>query len=328
MPRPDFPRTIFEFQERFATEEACLRFLLDSRWPDGFECPECGGSEFYWLDARKLMQCTACRRQTSVTAGTVMHRSKQPLKIWFWAAYLVTTHTPGISAVQLQRQTGIKYYETAFMMLHKLRAAMVKEGRGRLRDVVEVDESYFGGEEPGVSGRETVKKALVACAVEVRGKQTGRVRLRVVPNAGAKSLEKFVKENVEPGTEVRTDGWAGYAGLADLKYVHVPVVEGTPKRAAVILPHVHRVFANVKTWILGTHHGVSNQHLQAYLNEFTFRYNRRRTPMAAFQTVLGLIDERLGPTYDGLYGVRKGKTEYVHPNPQKRRSSQRAETTR
>lgn len=316
MPRPDFPNTIFEFQERFATEKACVDFLMASRWPDDFTCPRCGGKTFYWIEGRNLLQCRTCRKQTSATAGTIMHRTKQPMRVWFWAAYLVTTHTPGLSAVQLQRQVGLTSYKTAFLLLHKLRAAMVRQGREKLRGVVEVDETFIGGEEPEMRGRALGLKALVVGAVEDRGESAGRVRLRLIPNAKGATLEKFVKENVEPGSEVRTDGWAGYNGLISLGYLHMPSIEGTPARATVILPHVHRVFANLKTWILGTHHGaISHQHLQAYLNEFTFRYNRRGTPMAAFQTVLGLSEERLGPTYKGLYGVAKGETEYVHPNP-------------
>lgn len=316
MPRPDFPRTILEFQFRFGTEDACMQYLIASRWPDGFRCPRCGGGEFYWKKGRNLLQCKACGYQASVTAGTVMHRSKQPLTLWFWAAYLVTTWTPGLSAVQFQRQAGLRSYQTAFTMLHKLRAAMVKEGREKLRGVVEADESYVGGAEAGGLGRRHIgKKALVAGAVEVRGERAGRVRLRVVPNASQVSLETFLRENVELGTEVRTDAWSGYFGLAATGYAHVPLIEGVPERAAVILPHIHRVFSNLKTWLLGTHHGVSKQHLQAYLNEFTFRYNRRGTPMAAFQTVLGLIAERRGPTYRGLYGVAKGSAEWAHPNP-------------
>lgn len=316
MPRPDFPLTIFEFQERFSTEAACVKFLIDSRWPDGPRCPKCNATDFYWLESRKLLQCRGCHYQMSAMAGTVMHRSKQPLRVWFWAAYLMTTYTPGLSAVQLQRQIGLSSYKTAFLLLHKLRAAMVRRGREKLRGVVEIDETLIGGYEPEMVGRAKGLKAIVVGAIEVQGEITGRVRLRVIQNAGKSALEEFIKENVELGSEVRTDGWAGYAGLTTAGYRHVASVEGTPERAVVILPHVHRVFANLKTWILGTHHGaVSWQHLQAYLNEFTFRYNRRGTPMAAFQTLLGLTDERLGPTYKGLYGIVRGETEYVHPNP-------------
>lgn len=327
MPRPSFPKNIFEFQKRFSSEKACVKFLMDSRWPDGFVCPRCSSEDFYWLENRNLLQCKVCRFQTSATSGTIMHRSRQPLRIWFWAAYLVTTHTPGISAVQLQRQTGLSSYQTAFMILHKLRAAMVREGREKLWGTVEVDETYVGGPEKGVMGRKAGKKAIVVGAVEVRGKKAGRVRLKVVPDVGIKSLTAFVKGNIETGSIIRSDAWSGYSRLSQAGYKHKRMVEGRPERASKILPHIHRVFANLKTWLLGTHHGVSKQHLQAYLNEFTFRYNRRRTPMAAFQTVLGLATERRGPTYEGLHGIAKGKTKYEHPNPRKRRSSAHAEST-
>ncbi len=180
MPRPDFPKTVLEFQRRFATEDACLRYLIDSRWPDGFVCPRCRWREAYWKAPRKLFQCKVCGYQTSVTAGTVLHRSKMPLVQWFWAAYLVTTHTPGLSALQFARQIGLKNYETAFQMLHKLRAAMVKEGQARLSGTVEVDECYIGGERHGKGGRGALGKVLVAGAVEVRGRSAGRIRLRVV----------------------------------------------------------------------------------------------------------------------------------------------------
>lgn len=320
MARPDFPKTVVEFQRRFATDEACLDYMVKSRWPDGFACPRCSCSAHYWKAPRRLMQCKQCDYQASVTAGSVMHRSKMPLATWFWAAYLVTTHTPGMSALQFARQAGIKNYETAFMMLHKLRGAMVREGRDRLRGTVEVDESYVGGAKQGPSGRGAKGKAIVAAAVEVRAREhgegtfAGRLRLRVVPNVMGKTLCGFVSDCVEQGAVVRTDGWAGYNELPTLGYCHGPEVEGTPERAAEVLPHVHRVFSNLKSWLIGTHHGVSTHHLPAYLNEYVFRFNRRGTPMAAFQTVLGLADERLGPTYEGLYGIAKGeKDAWKHP---------------
>ncbi len=307
MARPDFPKSVMEFQRRFATDEACLEYLIESRWSEGFACPRCGRKEHYWKAPRRLFECKGCGRQSSVTAGTVMHRSKQPLHLWFWGAYLVTTHTPGMSALQFARQTGISTYETAFMMLHKLRAAMVREGRDRLHGIVEADESYVGGREAGPGGRGARGKAIVAAVVEVRKDDNGRafagrLRLCLIPNVMGETLVKFISDTVEPGTVVRTDGWAGYNGIKALGYRHEPVVEGAPEK---VLPHVHRVFSNLKSWLIGTHHGVSKQHLQAYLNEYVFRFNRRRTPMAAFQTVLGLIAERVGPTYDGIYGVAK-----------------------
>ena len=314
MPRPDFPKTILDFQRQFSTDDACLRYLIDSRWPDGFVCPRCRWREAYWKAPRKLFQCKACGYQASVTAGTVLHRSKMPLVQWFWAAYLVTTHTPGLSALQFARQMDLGY-ETAFQMLHKLRAAMVKEGQERLRGIVEVDEAYLGGERAGKAGRGAHGKMLVAGAVETHGRRAGRIRLRVIRGVSGDQLTGFVKATVEEGSTVRTDGWAGYNGLRALGYQHKPEVEGTPERAAEILPLIHLAFSNLKTWLLGTHHGsVKKQHMQAYLNEFTFRFNRRRTPMAAFQTVLGLIDERKGPTYAGLYDVVRGGDSWQHPN--------------
>ena len=306
MPRPNFPRTIFEFNQWFPDEEACAKFLIASRWLNGFVCPSCGGHEYYFISTRRLLQCKSCSHQVSPTAGTVMHRSKMPLLLWFQAAYLVTTHTPGMSALQFQRQVGLSSYQTAFTMLHKLRAAMEREGRDRLSGTVEVDETYIGGPKSGPRGRGALGKTIVAGAVDIHGRSANRIRLRVIPNITQNTLLAFVQENVEEGSTVKTDELKSYKPLEQAGYVH---------DVGLDLAHIHRVFSNLKTWLLGTHHGVSPQHLQAYLNEYMFRFNRRNTPMAAFQTVLGLIGTRLGPTYKGLYGVKKGRTEWVHPNP-------------
>lgn len=307
MPRPSFPKTIYEFNKWFPDEESCLTFLIQSRWPDGFVCPRCGHSDYYWIPTRKLLQCKNCSYQASVTAGTVMHRSKMPLRLWFHAAYLVTTHTPGMSALQFQRQVGLSSYQTAFTMLHKLRAAMVRAGRDKLSGSVEVDETYIGGKRPGPTGRGALDKVIVAGAVDLRGKYANRIRLRVIPNVTQATLTEFVKTNILEGSVVRTDDWLGYNKLGSAGYNHIISSE---------LAHIHRIFSNLKAWLIGTHHGVSKQHLQAYLNEYTFRFNRRGTPMAAFQTVLGLARERLGPTYRGLYGVAKGRKAWAHPtNP-------------
>ncbi len=307
MPRPDFPHSIFEFNQRFSNEESCLQFLIQSRWPDGFICPRCGHNEYYWKEARKLLQCKKCGHQTSVTAGTIMHRSKMPLPLWFQAAYQVTTSTPGKSALQFQRQVELRRYETAFTMLHKLRAAMVRNGRDTLSGLVEVDETYIGGEEAGKPGRGASGKVIVAGAVEVRDKHAGRVRLMVIPDVTQITLTEFVKSNVVADSIIRTDDWIGYDKLPENGYQHII--------ASDELIHIHRIISNLKTWLLGTHHGsVSKQHLQAYLNEYTFRFNRRKTPMAAFQTVLGLAKERVGPTYKGLYGVAKGQGIWRHPS--------------
>jgi transposase-like protein len=216
-----------------------------------------------------------------------------------------------MSALQFQRQVGLSNYETAFAMLHKLRAAMVRAGRDRLSGIVEVDETYIGGKEAGPPGRGAKGKVIVAGAVDIRDKYANRIRLRVIPNVTGDTLTGFVKANVQEGSSVNTDDWRGYSRLNAAGYRHIVALE---------LPHIHRVFSNLKTWLLGTHHGVSPQHLQAYLNEYVFRFNRRGTPMAAFQTVLGLAKERIGPTYKELYGVAKhGEFAWVHPNPKQKK---------
>lgn len=239
-----------------------------------------------------------------MTAGTVLHRTHTPLTQWFWTAYLVTAQTPGLSALQLQRQLGIHRYETAWAMLHKLRGAMVRPGREPLKEKVEVDETYIGGPQAGLrGGRELGEKAAVVGAVEVRGKASGRIRLQVVLDFSGSSLTGFVKANVEKGALVLTDGWQGYAPLSGMGYKHRPRTQGNSERAAKILPRIHRAFGNLKTWLRGTHHGVGHDHLQAYLDEFAFRFNRRRTPMAAFQTLLGLGTQHLPTTYKELCGV-------------------------
>ena len=302
MARPPFPKTLREFQTLFADEGACRAYLAQSRWPNGYRCPRCTHSEAFELPRRLLWQCKACGYQTSVTAGTVLHRTRVSLRDWFWAAYLVATHTPGLSALQLQRQLGIRRYETVWTMLQKLRRAMRRPQREALGEKVEVDETFIGNQEGLRGGREVGDRALVVGAVEVRGRVSGRIRLEVVRNSSAASLSGFVRRNVEPGTTVITDGWQGYAPLSGMGYRHRPKTQGRPARALVILPRIHQVFGNLKTWLRGTHHGVEAKHMQAYLDEFVFRFNRRRTPMAAFQSLLGLTGAHRPTTRKMLYG--------------------------
>ena len=216
------------------------------------------------LARRELLQCGSCRHQASVTAGTVLHRTRVPLRLWFAAAYLVTTHTPGFSAVQLQRQLGLGRYETAWAMLQKLRRAMLRPERDRLSGVVEVDEAYVGGVEEGRRGgrRRDSNKSIVVGAVEVRGGGSGRIRLAVVEDLSAASLVAFVEASVEPGSIVLTDGWQGYAPLRQA-YDHRPSTVGDPRNAAKLLPRAHRAFSNLKTWLKGTHHGVGAEALAA-----------------------------------------------------------------
>ena len=294
-----------DFQERFATEAACLEYLAASRWPHGFACPACGGRRAWVLERRHLWECADCAQQTSVTAGTVMHGTRTPLLLWFWAAYLVATHHPGVSAKQLQRQLGLSRYETSWLILQKLRRAMVAPEREPLRREVEIDEFFLGGLEEGQKGgRQRGKKALCAVAVEVRGRGSGRLRLAVVPDASAASLGAFAQTTIAAGTIVHSDGWSGYNGLAKLGFEH----RRRSQRAEPgeqLLPRAHRAVSNLKAWLHGTHRGVGDPHLQVYLDEFVFRHNRRRTPMAAFQTLLGLGTLHPPTTYAEMTGRQR-----------------------
>jgi len=278
-----------DFQERFATEAACLEYLASCRWPDGFVCPACGGVRAWVLQRRHLWECADCRVQTSVTAGTVMHGTRMPLRVWFWAAYLVATHHPGISAKQLQRQLGLSRYETAWLILHKLRRAMVAPEREPLNDEVEVDEFFIGGHEEGLlGGRQRGKKVLVGIAIEVRGRGSGRLRLAVLPDASGPSLQAFVIATTATGATVHTDGWKSYTRLTRLGYKHRPRSQRAATPGDEPLPRAHRAVSNFKAWMHGTHRDVSREHLPVYLDEYVFRHNRRATPMAAFQTLPGL----------------------------------------
>jgi transposase-like protein len=238
-----------EFQERFASEQTCREYLFACRWPDGFCCRRCGGGEVGAMhNARQVWQCKSCGAQTSVTAGTVMHKTQMPLRRWFWAAYLVATHHPGISAVQLARQLGIRRHETAWMMLHKLRA-MVAPEREPLKGEVEVDEFYLGGLKEGLGGRERVKKTPVGVAIEVRGRGSGRLRLEVLADVSRHSLLPFVQSAVSVDAIVHTDGWKGYDRLSRLGYEHRPRWQTTAPRGEQLLPRAHRAVSNLKAWL-------------------------------------------------------------------------------
>jgi len=277
-PNEDYPATMIEFERRFATEEACRRYLETLRWPAGFRCPSCKGTEA-WRTKRGPWFCASCKRQTSVTAGTIFDGTRKPLRLWFRILWLVTSPKTGGSALGLKRQLGFRRYETAWIWLHKLRRAMIRPGRDRLTGEVEVDETYVGGVEAGKTGRERGNKALVAVAAQIDGKGIGRIRLRRIRDASSRNLEPFVKESVEPGTAVITDGWEGYAGLREAGYKHkTRLVKGSGKDAATLLPRVHRVTSLLKRWLLGTHQGaVRGEYLDYYLDEFTFRFNRRNS---------------------------------------------------
>lgn len=272
----DYPRMLADLEARFASDAACRQYLAQLRWPDGFVCPRCGGDKAWHTD-RGLFVCAACGHHASVTAGTIFQDTRKPLTMWFRAIWWVTSQKTGASALNLQRVLGLGSYKTAWAWLHKLRRAMVRPGRDRLSGRVEVDETYIGGEEEGVHGRETKKKALVAIAAEEDGKGTGRIRMRRIRSASARNLRSFVRQSVKPGSTVHTDGWGGYTGLAKMGYTHeVTILTKTKESASEILPRVHHAASLLERWLMGTHQGaVSNEHLDYYLDEYTFRFNRR-----------------------------------------------------
>jgi hypothetical protein len=322
-----FPQSLPEFQRLFPDDNACASYLERARWIHGFTCPRClkVGEPFRIPTRPGVLVCRKCRCEDGLTVGTVMERSHTPLRTWFWAAYLVATQTPGISAVQFQRQLGLTRYETAFGILHKLRAGMVRPDQDRIggqpANHVEVDEAWIGGKTRG-EGRGVHHKTLVAAAVEVRhrepgtaqdkrkdGRYAGRVRLAVVADRSADSLCGFVQSTVAPGTLIVSDDWSGYGSLRKLGYDHHAIAEcGNPEIAEEFMPIIHLVFSNLKAWLNGTHHGVSPKHLQAYLNEFTFRFNRRFYPFNAFRSLLGIAGGAEAPTYAALYSG-----DWIHP---------------
>ena len=281
MPRAgrDYPGSYAELLSWFPDDAACLDYLEWLRWPDGIRCPRCAGREGWRLGSGRW-GCAVCGRQASVTAGTIFHRTRTPLGLWFAAAWQMTSQKHGVSALGVQRSLGLGSYQTAWAMLHRYRAAMVRPGRERLSGHVEVDEAYVGGVEGKVHGRETEHKAIVAIAVEIENPTGfGRIRLGHVPDVSKDSLLPFIDGAIEPGATVHTDGWQAYLTLADRGYEHERTVmsqQGDP--AHVVMPGVHRIASLLQRWLMGTHQGrVSHEHLDAYLNEFTFRFNRRRS---------------------------------------------------
>lgn len=291
-----YPTSTGDVMAWFPTDADCLDYLEWLRWPDGFVCPRCGHPGG-WRLADGRFECAGCEGRTSVTAGTIFDKTRTPLTVWFTACWLFATQKDGVSAQSLYRALEIGSYQTAWAMLHRLRSVLVRPGRERLAGRVEVDETFIGGEEPGLrGGRQKGKKTLVGVAVEVREpKGFGRCRIAILPDASAGSLHPFITGHVEPGATVVTDGWQGYSGIEGLGYVR----ERHSQRAArlrgedpnALLPGVHRIASLAKRWLLGTHQGsVDEAHLQAYLDEFVFRFNRRtsRSRGLVFHRVLEL----------------------------------------
>lgn len=272
----DYPRTELELEDRFREEADCEAYLMALRWPDGFACPNCEG-RVAWRTTRGRLECASCHEQVSLTAGTIFHKTHKSLRLWFRAIWWLTSQKYGANAIGLQRVLGLGSYRTAWTWLHKLRRAMVRPGRDQLSGKVEVDETFLGGVEAGGGRRHVGKKALVAIAAEVRGRPIGRIRMRRVRDSSAESLLPFVQEAIIPGSAVITDGLPSYLGLPGLGYQHErKVIHGRGDPAHVVMPRVHRVASLLDRWWLGTYQGaIRPQHLDYYLDEFTFRFNRR-----------------------------------------------------
>ena len=326
---PEYPLTLLDFQRMFPDETACLRYLEKIRWPDGFVCGKCAtvGEPFRLSSHPRKLKCRSCQHLESVTADTVMHRSKSSIHVWFWAAYLVATQTPGISALELKKKLGIKRYETAFQILHKLRDTMLRPGRDKIGAEwpVELDVVFVGGKtRSGVKGKTDQVPVIIAVEIrrqEIRDDNTnkiikralaGRIRIQQLPNKTAAAVDQFVSDSIAPGATITSDDGNEFTNLISLGYKHRPVpMRGDRDKMDSYLPMVSRVTANLKTWIDGTFHGVRNHHLQAYLNEFMFRFNRRFFRAVSFLSLLGLGVLRQGLTYREVYGTvgRENPTE-------------------
>ena len=316
-----YPGSAGELRSWFPTDAECLDYLEWLRWPNGFVCPQCAGESGWQLGDGRTM-CAACSCRTSVTAGTIFDRTRTPLTVWFMACWLFASGKDGISALSVKRTLKIGSYQTAWAMLHRLRSVLVRPGRERLAGTVEVDETYIGGQEAGLSGgRARGKKVLTGIAVEVREPSGfGRCRMLPLADASAASLHPFVTGVVEPGATVITDAWQGYRGLDKLGYVH----DRRSQRAArargedpgELLPGVHRIASLAKRWLLGTHQGsVARAHLPSYLNEFVFRFNRRhsRSRGMVFYRVLELAVAHDPVRYQDLVATRRPRA--IPPTP-------------
>jgi transposase-like protein len=280
---PDYPRTWGEFLDRFSSEEACAAYLERLRWPSGFTCPECGSTTPPYRASRVRLMCKGCQRQSTVTAGTLFDKTRTPLRVWLAAAWYLTHQKQGVSALGLQRVLGLGSYQTAWTMLHRFRRAMVRIGRERLKGLVEIDETYIAitdreNATPALLRKSHTDKIIIGLAVEIlQPKGFGRIRLRQLSNDSKESVRQFIQDSIEANSTVRTDGSGSYAKLYELGYHHErTVMLGSEIPAHVSMVGVHRVASLLKRWILGTHHGsIQPVHLDAYLEEFVFRFNRR-----------------------------------------------------
>ncbi len=309
----DYPQTYEDFLEWFKTEEDCANYISKIRWQDGFKCSKCFSTKA-WRTSKGLMHCYDCGHQTSVTAGTLFQGTRKPLRLWFSVIWWVVSQKNGSSALNLKNTMSFKSYETAWTWLQKLRRIMIRPGRELLYGNVEVDETYLGGEEAGVIGREIGKKILIVVAVEENNGKIGRVRFRCIKNASSKELIPFITDNIEKNSHIITDAWSGYSPLRDKEYVHeVKNISKSDKNADELLPKVHLVISLLKRWLLGTHQGaVSEKHIQYYLDEYSFRFNRRLSKHRGklFYRIIQQAVTQEAITMDEITG-KKPKTQHV-----------------
>ena len=271
----DFPKNEVEFDRRFYSEVACIEYLFQLRWPEGFSCSHCGHTR-YWTSSRGLYLCRHCEHQQSVTAGTIFHGTRKPLTLWFKALWWFSTRKTSVNATSLKELLGLGSYQTAWCWLQKLRTCTVFPDRSKLSGVIEVDEFYLGGEHSGQRGRGAEHKCKVAVAIERQGRKLGRLRLQVIKDCSADELISFATENITIGSHITTDGWPAYNGLVSKGYDHKAVVQSKAEEKETVLPGVHLVTSLFKRVILGTFQGrFDPQYLQRYLDEYVFRFNRR-----------------------------------------------------
>lgn len=289
--------TVFEFEKNFSTERDCFDYLYKKRWPQGFVCPRCQNTEAYQIKTRKLWQCKACRYQASVTAGTIFHRMRLSLRSILWACYWIATTKKGISALELQRKLGIKSYQTAWTLEHKIRQAMKSSGKHPLTGDVELDATFLGLSE----SNENESRALVNAAVETDGVHIKRAYLEHLQSYTAEHVGAFVERTIAPGVVVKTDGHASYKFLKE-KYQHHPHKMYDKKDNQIHLPKVHMVIANLKMWLRGTFNQTPNKHAQRYLDEFCFRFNRRWKLENIFEKLISRAVQSPTVTYAELTG--------------------------
>jgi len=264
-----------EFEEMFKTEQNCIEYISSIRWPQGFECPVCGSIR-YWKKNKGRFECRDCHTETTVTNGTIFHKSTKPLMIWFRAIWWMVAQKNGVSAKGLQKILGLGSYRTSWTWLHKFRRLMVFSGRTKLQGTVEVDEVMIGGKTSGKRGRGAEGKSLIAVAVEVQGRKTGRMRMAKIPDASSDSLNRFIENNIEQSSTIITDGWTSYSNLVNMGYLHKIQKAEIKENDEEVLPNVHRIASLLKRWLLGTHQSYLNKNkLEYYLDEYVFRYNRR-----------------------------------------------------